>query len=176
MESGIYWFDAKRRTGSTEYAEQTSVIEWADLQVGAYPLLSLLFAVPNGEKREHVTRVSRTGRVSTYSPAGLRAKKMGARRGVPDLLLPGESFAYDELRGGVGQLWSGLAIEMKAGDGRPSPEQTAWLHALRAHHWFVCVCWGMEEAVAVLRWYCGQEDFPGAVVRIVPPLEGQGVR
>lgn len=157
MQPGIYWFDSGRRTGSTEYAEQTALVEWADAQVNVYPLLSLLFAVPNGEKREQVTRVSRTGRVSTYSPAGLRAKKMGARRGVPDLLLPGEAHGY-----------VGLALEMKAGDGRPSPEQTAWLHALRANHWFVCVCWSMEDALPVLEWYCGKGvPFPANTIRVV---------
>lgn len=144
------WLVLKDRvTGATEFAEQCAVIEWADRQVNVYPQLASLFAVPNGEKRERIKRVRRDGSVTSWSPAGVRAKRMGARAGVPDLLLPVPM-------GG----WSGLAIEMKVGSGKPSDDQVDWLMRFDANQWCVWVCYSAETAIRVLEAYCsgGQSE------------------
>ena len=70
-------------------------------------------------------------------------KQQGVRAGVPDLCLP-------VARGGC----HGLYIEMKRlRGGRVSPEQTAWMDALRAEGYAVAVCEGWSMASDVITDY-----------------------
>lgn len=137
-----YTFKGMMNPGTTEFNEQVAVMEWAAQQVNVYAGLNWLFAVPNGEKRERVTRVSRSGKVSTWSPAGVRVKRMGGKKGVPDLMLCWRnSEAY------------GLVIEMKGPGGTLEPEQKAWLSHYDDERWYAVACWGAEAAIAVLSHY-----------------------
>ena len=113
-----------------EHYEQAAVMAWARerLAEGRYPELALLFAVPNGGLRNKATA------------AMLKAE--GVKAGVPDLWLPVP-------RGG----YLGLVIEEKAGKGRPTPEQKAWLAALTAQGWLALVCVGAEATIAALEGY-----------------------
>jgi hypothetical protein len=104
----------------TEDQEQSSVIQWFDLQHNQ--LRGRLFAVPNGGVRHIATAA--------------RLKKTGARAGVPDLMLP-------VARGG----FHGLFIEMKrVKNSRLSPEQDDWLTFLAKEGYMVVVCKGFEPA------------------------------
>ena len=85
---------------------QIVCVEWFRIQ---YPKLAhLLFHVPNGGSRAF--RISKSG--ARFSPEAQRLKKMGIRPGVSDLFLMLPNAAYH-----------GLWIEMKARDGKMSPEQ-----------------------------------------------------
>lgn len=104
------------------------MIRWADLAAAKHPPLRLLFAIPNGGRRDPVT--------------GARLKAEGVRAGIPDLFLPWPA-------GGM----HGLFIELKASGGSPSPEQRRWIERLRAAGYRAEVCVGWEAAAEVLLGY-----------------------
>lgn len=111
-----------------EHNEQVALFDWARLAMGRFPELALLFAVPNGGARNVVT--------------GTRLKAEGVKRGVPDVWLPVARAGFH-----------GLVIELKAGKGRPTPEQKAWLKALTDQGWLALVCVGFEEARRIVEQY-----------------------
>lgn len=95
---------------------------WAEWERIDRPELGLLFAVPNGGRRDKVT--------------GARLKAEGVKAGVPDVWLP-------VARG----RWHGLVIELKADESkRPSKEQTEWLTQLMEQGYFATVAAGTEAA------------------------------
>lgn len=115
--------------GKSEHAQQTAVMAWAALNVGTYPELKYLFAIPNGGARDAVT--------------GARLRAEGVKRGVPDLCLPVRRNA-----------WAGLWIEMKTiSGGRVAPEQADWHQFLKSQGYAVMVAKGYEEAIAALVLY-----------------------
>jgi hypothetical protein len=111
-----------------EHNEQTRLFQWAALATGHYPELALLFAVPNGGRRDKVT--------------GARLKAEGVKAGVPDVWLPVARCGHH-----------GLVIELKAEGGRPSAAQKAWLKALTGQGWLALVCVGATAAERVLWQY-----------------------
>lgn len=72
----------------------------------------LLFAVPNGGKRDQVTTTNKKGVSSTWSPEATRMKNQGVKSGVSDVicLIPKKGFAS-------------LLMEFKTQTGEQSPEQ-----------------------------------------------------
>lgn len=86
--------------------------------------------VPNGGKRNAVV--------------GAKLKAEGVKRGVPDVLI------FDGFRT-ESATYSGLAIELKAGRNKPTPEQDRWNCRLTACKWRVEVCYSLDEALDVLR-------------------------
>jgi hypothetical protein len=111
-----------------EHNEQAALFRWAALAAGRYPELALLFAVPNGGRRDAVT--------------GARLKAEGVKAGVPDIWLPVARCGYH-----------GLVIELKAEGGRASREQKAWLRALEEQGWLAAVCVGATAAWELLGRY-----------------------
>ena len=89
----------------SEDTEQEKIFAWAELMERTYPCLKLMYHVPNEGKRSEA--------------AGARMKRMGLRRGVPDICLP-------IARGG----YHGLYIELKFGKNKPTEEQRQFLRAL----------------------------------------------
>lgn len=71
-----------------------------------------------------------------------RLKAEGVKAGVPDLCIP-------IARGG----YHGLFIEMKFGRNKPTDEQMKWLSTLERNGYMATVCWGAEEAIAVIEQY-----------------------
>lgn len=116
----------KQTTPQSESQIQHSCLEWFRLQ---YPSLSLLmFAVPNGGKRDAVT--------------GARMKYEGAIRGVADLILliPKKGYAS-------------LCIEMKTPKGTQSEHQEAWQRlAEKANNKYV-ICRSVTEFVSEVNSY-----------------------
>ena len=97
---------------------QHTCLQWFRLR---YPSLALLlFAVPNGGKRD-----TRTGAQMKYE---------GAVRGVSDfiLLVPKKGYAS-------------LCIEMKKPGGRQSPSQRMWQRAVEQYRSKYALCHSLDE-------------------------------
>lgn len=113
----------------TEAEEQIALFEWAKLQTGRFPELTLLYHVPNGGSRNK----AEAGR--------LRAE--GVKAGVPDLCLPVPCGGYH-----------GLYIELKRQrGGRASDLQIEWLEALAKQGYKVALCKGWESAAETIMQY-----------------------
>ena len=82
---------------------------------------------------------------------GALMKSMGAKAGVPDVLI----FSGSTVRNadGVNMIGWGppVAIELKVGKNKPTPAQLKWHEDLRACGWRVEVCRTVDEVLAVLR-------------------------
>jgi hypothetical protein len=105
-----------------------------DIQVALVELVQsvapeVLFSATNGGVRLSMNQAK-------------RMKAAGYLKGIPDLL-------FFESRQG----FHGLAIELKAKRGKISPIQRQRLEEFDARGWRVAVCFGYEEALAVLRDY-----------------------
>lgn len=109
-----------------EHNEQVRLFAWARREEEERPELALLFAVPNGGRRDAVT--------------GARLKEEGVKRGVPDVWLP-------VARGS----WHGLVIELKASvTAKPTKEQVEWMRRLEREGYLALLCVGAEAARAVI--------------------------
>jgi len=87
-----------------------------------------VFHIPNEAKRSPATA------------ARLRAE--GMRPGVPDLCIPVARGDYHS-----------LYIEMKADGGKPSEEQSRWIWRLRDEGMCAYVCYGADNAIALIDRY-----------------------
>lgn len=87
-----------------------------------------------------VYHIPNEGRRSARTGAHL--KRQGLRRGFPDLCIPRARGRYHS-----------LYIEMKAEGGRATPEQEAWIHALRGEGMAAFVCYGAGNAIACIDAY-----------------------
>ena len=118
---------------SSEHDEQVALFEWAALHAGRCPELGLMFAIPNGGKRDPVTAV--------------RLRDEGVKPGVPDVYLPVAR-----------QGWHGLFIELKWGKNKTTDRQNEWLDRLMEQGYLAVVCYGWAEAVDVIMDYLGMGD------------------
>lgn len=115
----------------SESVEQQNLFRWAAVSAAVrWPKeMRMLYHVPNEGKRSRAN--------------GARLKAEGLRAGVPDINL-------DVARG----EYHGLRIEMKRRrGGRVSPEQAAWLEALREQGYAAVVAYGWEEAADAIEKY-----------------------
>ena len=108
--------------------ELCAVFKWAELFEGVYPCLWLMYHVANEGKRSVIT--------------GARLKAKGLKKGVPDITLPAA-------RGG----YRGLYIELKVGDGKPTPEQKRYMSALQCEGYFVALAYFAAEAIRLIESY-----------------------
>jgi hypothetical protein len=109
----------------TEHYEQVKLFQWAKAQSSKYPQLTIMFAIPNGGKRNIVTAT--------------KLKAEGVKSGVPDIFL-----AYPSLHA------HGLFIEMKSPNGKVSTNQREWIGALSASGYMCSVCYSFDEAKKVI--------------------------
>ena len=114
----------------SESSEQQALIQWAEISSKKIPELSLLYAIPNGGKRNIATAV--------------RLKKEGVKAGVPDLCLPVARKGFH-----------GLYIEMKVDRNKPTGNQMEWMKRLSEQGYAFKVCWGWEEAKKEIEKYLG---------------------
>lgn len=113
----------------TESAEQQLLFQWARMQSGKYPELTLLYHIPNEGKRSHKT--------------GARMKAEGLKTGVPDICLP-------VARGGH----HGLYIELKrVKNSRVTKDQLDWIERLVEQGYVAAVCRGADEAIELITRY-----------------------
>lgn len=119
---------------ASESAEQQALFRWAEYMSGRHPEIRLLYHIPNEGKRSRAT--------------GARLKAEGLKAGVPDICLPVATGKYH-----------GLYIELKAGRNTATDKQKEWLAALCAHGYCTAVCWGWEQAAAVITDYLGVKHY-----------------
>lgn len=114
----------------TEAQEQCDLIEWANASAsaGIRPELALLYAIPNGGRRDRAEAA--------------HLKRQGVKAGVPDLCLPVP-------RGG----FHGLYIEMKVDKNKPTGKQENWLRQLKNNGYATAVCYGAIGARKRIEWY-----------------------
>lgn len=109
-----------KRRKSPEEDLHRACFEWTGLMQPRHPILRWMIHVPNGGKRPK-------------GEAG-KLKAMGAKKGVPDLILPR-----------IYRGWSGFASELKSDTGRVSDDQEEWLEAFREDGYLTCVCRSIEH-------------------------------
>ena len=122
-----------------ERPHQVALIKWVREVENTYPVLKLLYAVPNGGDRN--LQVAR------------KLKAEGVRAGVPDLCLPAPRRGYH-----------GLYLEMKSEDGVATKEQKEFLHGVSEEGYCAVIVHGMEEGREVLEWYLGISEIEPASV------------
>lgn len=109
-----------------EHQLQCECFKWFSF---AYPQLrGLLFACPNGGRRDAVT--------------GAKLKAEGVVPGVADLLLLVPSSVYH-----------GLCIEMKTPAGRQSPAQKSWQKLAESHGYKYVLCRDVDGFIRTIKNY-----------------------
>jgi len=121
-------YKTRNKPKGSEHQEQSALFDWAEKMEFKYPELGLMFAIPNGGLRNKAV--------------AMRMKEEGLRPGVPDIFL-------SSARCG----WHGLFIELKYGRNKPTRLQQNWLDALTEAGYLAVVCWGWEEAAALIESY-----------------------
>src|SRR6266511_6438975 len=122
-----------------ERPHQVALIKWVRTVQNLYPVLKLLYAIPNGGDRN--LRVAR------------KLKAEGVLAGVADLCLPAARRGYH-----------GLYLEMKSEDGVATKEQKAFLLGVLEEGYCAVIAHGVDEARAALGWYSGiTENEPPSV-------------
>ncbi len=117
----------------TEDAEQTTVVAWLEIFGIRF------FHVPNGEAR--TAKTDRRG--NRYSPAGQRLKKLGAKPGVPDIVIIDPPPRYPDSPGTV--------VEMKRTKGsKTTDDQKQWLADFGERGWQTAICKGADVAIDYL--------------------------
>lgn len=114
----------------SEAQEQAQLIKWAQecIELDIYPELIMLYAVPNGGKRNKIEAVN--------------LKRQGVVPGVPDLCLAVPKGKYH-----------GLYIEMKVHPNKTTAEQEKWLKNLSFYGYAVKVCYGYVAARTAIEHY-----------------------
>lgn len=132
---------------NSEHGHQTALFMWASVAKQLEPRLDLLFAIPNGGKRDGIT--------------ASRLKAEGVKSGVPDLMLPVPSAAA---KGLSGVSYSGLFIELKRPKsgrgiaGKESTQQSEWSKRLNEQGYFACARIGWISAKYVICIYLGVDE------------------
>ena len=116
-----------------ERPHQVALIKWVRALQDTYPVLKLLYAVPNGGDRN--LRVAK------------KLKAEGVLAGVADLCLPTARRGYH-----------GLYIEMKSEEGLATEEQKEFLRGVSGEGYCAVIAQGVDEAKATLEWYLGSTD------------------
>jgi hypothetical protein len=124
-----------------ERPHQVALIKWVRSIRGIYPVLKLLYAVPNGGDRN--LRVAR------------KLKAEGVLVGVADLCLPAARRGYH-----------GLYVEMKSEEGVATKEQKEFLRGVSGEGYCAVIARGVDEAKDTLEWYIGVTDHePPSVIK-----------
>ena len=109
----------------TEYDEQVTIFQWAELMSGKYPQLKFMYGSLNG--------------VRLTIGSAVKAKRAGMNKGFPDIFLPWPN-----------KKNNGLFIELKIGNNKPSPEQVEYLNFLQSNGYSAHVCYGSEETINII--------------------------
>ncbi len=126
----------------SEEAEQEQIFAWAAMMQGREPRLSLLNASMNG--------------ILTNAQFGAKLKRLGRKKGFPDIGLPVPRW-YGFYPDGGRQWIHGLFIELKKQSGGVlSPEQKWWHQQLTEMGYRVEVAKGAKAAIQIITEYLKQ--------------------
>lgn len=117
---------SRRKPRQEEHRIQADCVRWFEEQYPEYD--GLLFAVPNGGRRDKVT--------------GAMLREEGVRAGVSDLLLLVPTINYH-----------GLCIEMKTPRGRQHPSQERWMEKVRQQGYKYTICRSLEDFIMLVNTY-----------------------
>jgi len=123
-----------------EHHLQVALFNWARFHEEKYPILGLLFAIPNGGHR-HIT-------------VAKKMKAEGVKAGVPDICLPVPTMRPKDEFGELFMI-PGLFIEMKYGSNKPTKNQKRWLKSLEEQGYKTAVCYSDQEAKELIVNYLG---------------------
>src|SRR5262249_21480731 len=122
-----------------ERPHQVALIKWVRAVQDVYPVLKLLYAVPNGGDR------------NLYVAQKLKSE--GVMSGVADLCLPAARHGYH-----------GLYLEMKSKEGVATKEQKVFLRGVMDEGYCAVIAHGFDEARDAVEWYIGiTENEPPSV-------------
>ena len=114
---------------SSEAMHQKVIMEWCEWNKTKHPELDMIFHITNEGKRS--------------KRMGAELKRMGLKRGIPDICLPVPNKKYN-----------GLWIELKADKTKSlSKEQKEWLEKLNRYGYKAVRCNGADEAIEVIKKY-----------------------
>lgn len=122
--------------GETEHSQQVALFAWSALNVGKYPPLAYMFAIPNGGLRDVKTAVA--------------LKAEGVRAGVCDVFLP------CPIQTEWAKQYAGLFIEMKIEkyrnrkNGGCADEQVDFINHVNSMGYYTKVCYNWIEARDIL--------------------------
>lgn len=116
-----------------EHDIQTAIVQWAALHTRSEWRLSLLYAIPNGGKRNPVT--------------ARRLKDEGVKAGVPDLCLACH-----------GTFGHALYLEVKTKHSYPKAAQREWIEKLQRAGNGVVIVRSLDEAVNAIATHLNRED------------------
>jgi len=116
--------------------EQEALFSWASVRANSGYMTRLLFAIPNGGKRN--------------AWEAKRLKLQGVRAGVPDIFLPVP-------RGEFGGLFIELKRPIVKGEPKPrlSDEQKFWIKELNDVGYMAVCCYGWIDAKEMIESYLG---------------------
>ena len=112
----------------SEHQIQSAFFKIVALHERTYPMLKIMFAVPNAAKR------------SMALASMLKAE--GMRSGVPDVMFPYANGKY-----------YGLALEFKSAKGKPTENQLEWIAKLEQYGWKCVIVNDAELAWNVVKEY-----------------------
>ncbi len=125
----------------TEHDEQAEFFRM--LQMLDCDAAVLTFAVPNGARMVSARHAK-------------RMVEEGMRKGVPDIICAMRNARQD---------YAGLAIEMKAGRNKSTPDQERWQKRLMAAGWKVDVCYSARDAFLVWESYVELDERSRDLIR-----------
>lgn len=130
--------DMLAKSGS-EHGHQRAFFAWLAMNKDRFPNAHLAFAIPNGGLRDKITAA--------------KLKAEGVKSGVPDIFYPVPNNDWDihpEMRL---MPYHGLFIEMKAGNGKLSKEQSEFLLEVQSLDFAACICWSWRAAAKAFEDY-----------------------
>ena len=115
----------------TEDSEQMQIINYCNSMSAYIPEYAMIYHIPNEGKRKN----------------GAKLKRIGLRKGVPDLCMPVPRMGFH-----------GLYIELKKDSTKKaSKEQKEWLFKLEQQGYAVSICFGANEAINLITAYMNSD-------------------
>lgn len=112
----------------SEHDTQAAFVDWCNWNLGKYPALRWIHAIPNGGDRHRVVAA--------------KMKAEGVKPGVLDMFLPVAQNGYH-----------GLYIEFKHGRNKMSEAQKDFSSFVLSHGYQVALCYTVDEAIHAVETY-----------------------
>jgi hypothetical protein len=118
---------------ASEHQEQVAYFDWVRLMENSDSRYSMIFAIPNGGRRDTSTAV--------------KLKREGVKAGVSDVFVAIPSRGYH-----------GAFLELKTKTGRVRDSQKVFIAAAAEQGYFTEVVRGFDEIKEITEWYLGSDE------------------